>query len=98
MISYVSLRLDISSEKCHYCHCKACLCDEIYKEWSDILGIYMQSIQMLAVCCLETQFCPYVFTCFSWSGVLGLWQEGLHDNLPWFADVWSVQTQLIRWG
>lgn len=50
---------------------QTCLCDEICQEWSDILGIYMQNIQQLAVCCLETQFHPYALTCFSCSGVLG---------------------------
>lgn len=86
-MSYVSLRLlNIPSEKCHCCHHKACLCDEICKEWSDILGIDVQNIQQLAVCCLETQFFPYVFTCFSWSGVLrpvagrAVWQP---DSVCW---------------
>lgn len=77
---------------------QTCLCDETCKEQSDILGIYMQNIQQLAVCSLETQFCPYMLTCFSCSGVQRPVTEGLYDNLIRFYDVWSVQTRLIQWS
>lgn len=67
-----------SIRKCNYCHQGPC--DEICKERSDFLGLYMQNIQQIAFCCLETHFGLYALICFRLFRVLrpmirrALWQ------------------------
>lgn len=89
MVRDESLRLlSITSGKSNCCH--QGLCDAICKEKCDFFsGLYMQNIQQLAVCFLESHFGPYALTCFSFFRVLRpILRRALWKPYPFF---WCVE-------